>query len=172
MMIDLIETIILPLPAFRKQISCLGAAIGQQTVNVESHRMAPSEKRGIAVPMTSADRRRVRRKLDLPEGPEIALELPTGSILHAGQVLFESETSVWIVAAADEEVLIVTPASIPEAARAAHFIGNLHRDIDVQGDSIVALWDMGLEQRLLKGGFASQRDRRPFGGAPLSGHAH
>ncbi len=133
---------------------------------------ASSAKRVIEVPLTSADRRRVRRKLELPDGPEIALELPTGSILKAGQVLYESESSVWIVAAADEEVLVVTPASIAEAARAAHFIGNLHRNIDIQGDSIVALWDVGLEQRLLKVGLTSVRDRRPFGGAPLSGHAH
>ncbi|MEM6430175.1 MAG: hypothetical protein AAF708_13110, partial [Deinococcota bacterium] len=41
----------------------------------------------VELPMTSHDRQRVRRRIVAEDGTELALELPTGTTLHVGQVL-------------------------------------------------------------------------------------
>ena len=83
--------------------------------------------------MSAHDRRRVRRLVEAPDGAVLALELPTGTVLHPGQLLHHDAEAAYVVAAADEDVLVVRPRDIAEAARVAHLIGNLHRDIHVDG---------------------------------------
>src|SRR4029453_1872921 len=91
------------------------------------------------LPMSAHDRRRVRRLVEAPDGVVLALELPKGTILHPGQLLHHDAEAAYIVSAADEDVLVVRPRDIAEAARVAHLIGNMHRDIHVEDREIVAL---------------------------------
>ncbi len=126
----------------------------------------------VSLPMTAHDRRRVRRLLDAPDGMALALELPTGTILHPGQVLHRTATAAYVVTAADEEVLVARPRSIGEAARIAHMIGNLHRDIQVDGAEIVALADATLADRLAKTGVPVEQTWRPFHGRAPGEHSH
>jgi urease accessory protein UreE len=51
-------------------------------------------------------------------------------------------------------------------------IGNLHRDIDVDGDEIVTFAESTLAERLAKSGVAVERARRPFRGRTPGDHAH
>src|SRR6188768_3512372 len=85
----------------------------------------------VELPMSAHDRRRVRRLVEAPDGVVLALELPTGTILHPGQLLHHDAEAAYVVSAADEEVLVVRPKDIAEAARVAHLIGNMHRDIHI-----------------------------------------
>lgn len=126
----------------------------------------------IHVPMTSEDRRRVRRKLTTSNNQQLALELPTGTVLLVGQVLYVDEVRAFVVSAAKEDVLVVTPRSLPEAAFVGHLIGNLHRDIDIQDDEVIALWNAPLEARLIKAGLEVTRALRPFSGKPAGEHSH
>lgn len=126
----------------------------------------------IEIPMTSEDRRRVRRRLSAPDGHEFALELPTGTVLAVGQAIYQGNGTVYVVAAAPEEVLIIHPRSLPEAAFTGHLIGNLHRDIDIVGESIIALWNEPLEARLQKAGLPYERSLRSFNGRPAGEHSH
>jgi len=122
--------------------------------------------------MSAHDRRRVRRLVEAPDGAVLALELATGTILHPGQLLHHNTAAAYVVSAADEDVLVVRPRDIGEAARIAHMIGNLHRDIHVDGSEIVALADAILADRLAKSGAPFERTRRPFQGRAPGEHAH
>jgi urease accessory protein len=126
----------------------------------------------VELPMSAHDRRRVRRLVEAPDGVVLALELPTGTILHPGQLLHQAAEAAYVVSAADEDVLVVRPRDIDEAARVAHLIGNMHRDIHVQDQEIVALADDALIERIRKMGAAVERVRRPFHGRAPGEHAH
>lgn len=131
-----------------------------------------SGRRLIELPMSAEDRRRVRRPVTAPDGVTLALELPTGTLLRPGQALHLEQDRAYVVAAAAEDVLIVRPRSVAEAASIGHLIGNLHRDIDLRGDEIVVLWDQPLEGRLRLAGVSIERARQPFYGRPNSEHSH
>lgn len=130
----------------------------------------------IELPMTSEDRQRVRRRLKASDGQELALMLPTGTTLRIGNALYRNAQKAYVVTAAPEDVLVVKPKSLLEAARIGHLIGNMHRDIDVvkgedDGD-VVTLWMEPLEAQFKKAGFVVTRERRPFKGNPPGEHAH
>lgn len=126
----------------------------------------------VALPMTAHDRRRVRRMVEAPDGTRLALELATGSVLRPGQVLHHDGTRAYVVSAALEDVLVVAPRDLEEAARVGHLIGNLHRDIEAGGSEIVALADAALEDRLRRAGVRFVADRRAFHGRAPGEHAH
>jgi urease accessory protein len=136
------------------------------------HAEPPAGVPVVQLPMSAHDRRRVRRLVEAPDGAVLALELPTGTVLHPGQVLHHDAHGAYVVVAADEEVLVVRPRDIGEAARIAHLIGNLHRDIQVDGDEIIALADATLAERIAKTGAAVERTERPFHGRAPGEHAH
>ena len=127
----------------------------------------------VPLPMSSFDRRRVRRRLEAPDGTVFELALPTGSVLQVAQPIHLSPEAAYVVVAADEDVLVIQPRSLAEAARVGHLVGNLHRDLDIDDDGILtALWDEPLERRLLGAGLDAWRDRRPFRGRATGEHAH
>lgn len=122
--------------------------------------------------MTAHDRRRVRRVVDATDGTKLALELPTGTVLHPGQVVHRRGMREYVVTAAPEDVLVVRPRSIEEAARIGHLIGNLHRDIEVRGGDLIALADDALAERLTRSGVPFERSLRPFQGRAPGEHTH
>src|SRR5689334_4039700 len=128
--------------------------------------------RTIEIPMNAADRRRVRRVIAAPDGVEFPLALPTGSVLHPGQVLHEQDGCTYVVAAAPEDVVVVRPRSLAEAATIGHLIGNLHRDIEADGDAVIALADTALIDRLRRIGVPFGEERRAFQGRAPGEHAH
>ena len=126
----------------------------------------------IEIPMTAADRRRVRRLVSAPDGVQFPLELPTGTVLHPGQVLHEADGRAYVVTAAPESVVVVRPRSLDEAARIGHLIGNLHRDIETDGDAVIALADTALVDRLRRIGVPFAEEHRAFHGRAPGEHAH
>lgn len=81
-----------------------------------------------------------------------------------------------MVGAAPEDVLVIRPKSVLEAANVGHLIGNLHRDLvatsGADGDELITLWTAPLETRLGREGVAASRETRPFAGRPPGDHAH
>lgn len=126
----------------------------------------------IEIPMTAVDRRRVRRLVQAPDGEQFPLDLPTGTVLHPGQILHRSGERTYVVSAAPEDVLVIGPRDLAEAARVGHLIGNLHRDIEVNGAEIVALGDPALADRLRRAAVPFRPDRRAFHGRAPGEHAH
>lgn len=131
-----------------------------------------AEQTTIEIPMTAADRRRVRRLISAPDGVQFPLELPTGTVLRPGQVLHQAKGRAYVVAAAPEDVVVVRPRTLADAARVGHVIGNLHRDIETDGDSVVALADTALVDRLRRIGVPFSEERRAFHGRAAGAHAH
>jgi urease accessory protein len=126
----------------------------------------------VQLPMTAHDRRRVRRLIDAPDGTRFALELATGTVLRPGQVLHRDAARAWVVTAAPETVVVARPRDIAEAARVGHLIGNLHRDLEADGDQIVALADAAIADRLRRAGVPFLEERRAFHGRAPGEHAH
>src|SRR5829696_7771550 len=123
-----------------------------------------AEPTTIEIPMTAADRRRVRRLIVASDGVQFPLELPTGTVLQPGQVLHRSGERAYVVTAAPEDVVVARPRSIAEAARLGHLIGNLHRDIEAEDQEVVALADSALRDRLSRAGVPFTEERRAFHG--------
>jgi urease accessory protein len=126
----------------------------------------------VHLPMTAHDRRRVRRLVDAPDGARLALELATGTVLHPGQVLHRDGARAYVVQAAPENVVVARPRDVAEAARLGHLIGNLHRDLEVDGDQVVALADAALADRLRRAGMPFVEEQRAFHGRAPGEHAH
>jgi urease accessory protein len=139
---------------------------------IHPHAEPPAGLPIVELPMSAIDRRRVRRLLEAPDGLVLALELPTGTILHPGQLLHHDAEAAYVVSAADEDVLVVHPRDLAEAARVGHLIGNMHRDIHAIGNDIVALADDALAERLARAGVMCERARRPFHGRAPGEHSH
>lgn len=133
----------------------------------------PGARAVVPLAMTAEDRRRVRRRVDAGDGTVLELALPTGTALGIGQVLHATRTTAYVVAAADEQVIVVRPRDPAEAARVGHLIGNLHRDLDVDDDgTLVALHDAPLEARLRAAGYDAVVALRPFHGRAPGEQAH
>lgn len=124
----------------------------------------------VRVPMTAADRRRVRRRLRAPDGVELLLAFPTGTVLSPGSVLEVRGGVSYVVEAAPENVAVVTPRTLTEAAALGHAVGNLHRDLVPDGTAFLALWDAPLELLLTRLGVPFTREERPFHGRPSWEH--
>jgi len=139
---------------------------------IHPHADPPAGLPIVELPMNAIDRRRVRRLIEAPDGVVLALELPTGTILHPGQLLHHDAEAAYIVSAADENVLVAHPRDMAEAARIGHLIGNMHRDIHASGNDIIALADEVLAERLAKTGVPFDRARRPFHGRAPGEHSH
>lgn len=124
----------------------------------------------VHVPMTAADRRRVRRRLTAPDGVELRLAFPTGTVLLPGSVLDTVDGVAYVVAATSEDVAAVSPRSLAEAARVAHAVGNLHRDFVEDGEVFLVLWDAPMELLLMRLDVPFTREARPFHGRPSWEH--
>ncbi len=110
--------------------------------------------------------------VEAPDGARFPLELATGTVLRPGQVLHEDSGRAYVVVAAPEDVLVIRPRDVAEAARVGHLIGNLHRDIEMDGADVVALADTALADRLRRAAIPFVEDRRAFHGRAPGEHAH
>jgi urease accessory protein len=123
-----------------------------------------------SVALTWEQRHRSRQKLSTAQGREVALALPTGTRLHAGDLLPIVEG--WIeVELAPEEVLLIRPRSLQETAFVAYQIGNRHLPLEIGAQSLKTLYEPVLETYLGQQGIPVERERLPF--TPVSaGSAH
>ena len=131
-----------------------------------------TEREVVEIAMTSEDRQRVRRRIVASDGVEFGLELPTGTTLTVNSALYMTESKLYRISAAPEDVLTVKPRNISEAAFIGHLIGNLHRDIDIVNNQVIALWNAPLEKRLQKAELDYVREQRAFNGKPAGEHSH
>ena len=122
--------------------------------------------------MTAEDRRRVRRRIETPAGVTIELALPTGTVLPVGAVLCRVGDVDVVVRAAPETTVEVRPTTLAEAAAVGHLIGNMHRDLVLDGDAIVTLHTAPLERRLREVARDVRVCERPFHGRSAGEHAH
>ena len=114
----------------------------------------------------------------------MALALPTGSVLRAGDVVAVEPDWYLAVEARPEPVLAVFPRDRREAVRVAFDVGNRHFSLALDGDALLVPDDTAMEQLLDALGVPWERRDAvydPIGGdghrheqatSPLDGHAH
>ena len=124
------------------------------------------------VALTWDQRQKSRQKLLTLQGCEIALALPTGTRLQAGDLL--PAPGGWIaVELAAEDVLLVRPRSPQETAFVAYQIGNRHLPLEIGEQGLKTLYEPVLKIYLEQQGIPVERTHLPF--TPVSatsGHRH
>ena len=123
------------------------------------------------VVLTAEERRWGRRRVTTGKGRELALALPTGSVLVPGEILHVARDWYVVIEAAVEPVLAVTPRTREEGLRVAFEVGNRHFALALDGDRLLVPDDPAMEQLLRRLDVSWQRDQAVF--VPLgAGHRH
>jgi urease accessory protein len=134
--------------------------------------------------LTWEERRWTRRRARTTSGREVALALPTGSVLQPGDVIAVEDGWYLAVEGRPEPVLAITPRDRAEAIRVAFDVGNRHFSLALDGDTILVPDDTAMEQLVTRLGVPWTRRTAvydPLGGgghrhepgrSPLDGHTH
>jgi urease accessory protein len=129
------------------------------------------------------ERRWTRRRVRSTAGREVALALPTGSLLRPGDLLAIGEDWYLEVEGRPEPVLRVRPRDRAEAVRVAFDVGNRHFPLALAGELLLVPEDTAMVQLLERLGVPWERGEAvfdPIGGpgphghgeSPLDGHRH
>ena len=120
--------------------------------------------------LTWEERRWTRRRVVTSSGREVALALPTGSVLQPGDVVAVEADWYLQIEARPEPVLTVTPRNREEAIRVAFDVGNRHFPLAIDGSDLLVPDDTAMEQLLVRLGLVWRRCTAVF--APLGAPAH
>ena len=143
--------------------------ITQPRVHVHDADLSRLERDTLA--LTAEERRWGRRRVTTSGGRELALALPTGSVLVPGEILHVARNWYVVIEAVAEPVLAVTPRTREEGLRVAFEVGNRHFTLALDGDRLLVPDDPAMEQLLQRLDVSWQRDQSIF--VPLSaGHRH
>jgi urease accessory protein len=143
--------------------------ITESHVHVHDDQLRSRERDRIV--LSAEERRWGRRRIKTEKGRELALALPTGSVLEAGHILHVGEDYYVVIEAAAEAVLAVSPRSRDEMVRVAFEVGNRHFSVAIDGDRLLVPDDIAMEQLLTRIGVPWTRARAVF--APIgAGHRH
>ena len=139
--------------------------------HVHAHEAELARREPDRLVLTAEERRWGRRRIRTEKGRELALALPTGSMLEPGHVLHVGADYYVVIEAAAEPVLAVTPRSRDEALRVAFEVGNRHFTLAIDGERLLVPDDIAMEQLLGRLGIPWARERAVF--VPLgAGHRH
>ena len=117
--------------------------------------------------LTWEERRWTRKRVTTTGGREVALALPTGSVLEPGAILAVEEDWYLAVEARPEAVLACFPSSHSEALRIAFDVGNRHFTLAVEAGALVVPDDPAMSQLLSRLGVRWERRESLY--APLGG---
>jgi urease accessory protein len=128
------------------------------------------------------ERRWTRKRMTTSAGREVALALPTGSVLRPGDIVAVESEWYLAIQASPELVFSVCPRSTAEAIRIAYEVGNRHFPLALDGDFLLVPDDSAMEQLLRRLGASWQRREAVFdplggslrqhGASSLDGHTH
>ena len=113
------------------------------------------------------ERRWTRKRVTTTGGREVALALPTGSVLEPGAILAVEERWYLVVEGRPEAVLAVFPSSHPEALRIAFDVGNRHFTLGMEDGVLVVPDDPAMSQLLSRLGVRWERREAVY--TPLGG---
>jgi urease accessory protein len=119
--------------------------------------------------LTWEGRRWTRKKLETSAGREVALALPTGTVLPLGALLLVEPAFYLAVEGAPEPVIAVRPKDHHEALRVAFEVGNRHFSLAEDGDDLLVPDDTAMTQLLDR--LKVAWERRPAIYSPI-GFAH
>ena len=117
--------------------------------------------------LTWEERRWTRKRAVTTAGREVALALPTGTVLEPGDVLAVEEGWYLAVEARPEPVLVLFPESYEAAVRIAFDVGNRHFSLGADGDTLVVPDDTAMEDLVRRLGVRWERREAVY--SPLHG---
>jgi len=89
-------------------------------------------KVNVILSLTAEERTRTRHRYQMPDGTDLYLRLPRGTILQDGDLLQSEDRSVVVrIAAKPEPVLTVTSQEPIDLLRASYHLGNRHVALEV-----------------------------------------
>jgi urease accessory protein len=130
------------------------------------------------------ERRWTRKRALTTAGREVALALPTGSVLRPGEVLALEDGWYLEVEGRPESVLAIFPRDHAEAILVAFDVGNRHFSLALDGETLLVPDDTAMEQLVGRLGVPWERrvavydpiggggHRHEHGASPLDGHTH
>jgi len=107
--------------------------------------------------LTWEERRWTRKKVVTTAGREIALALPTGTVLGPGDVLAIEEGWYLVVEARPEPVLALFPESYEAAVRIAFDVGNRHFSLGGDEGTLLVPDDTAMEDLVRRLGVRWER---------------
>ena len=113
------------------------------------------------------ERRWTRKRVTTTGGREVALALPTGSVLEPGEILAVEDDWYLAVEGRPEPVLAIYPRSREDALRLAFDVGNRHFTLAVEGAVLVVPDDPAMAQLVSRLGM--RWERREVVYTPLGG---
>ena len=119
--------------------------------------------------LTWEERRWTRKRAVTTAGREIALALPTGTVLEPGDVLAVEADWYLVVEARPEPVLVLFPESYEVAVRLAFDVGNRHFSLGGDGDTLLVPDDTAMESLVTRLGVRWERREMVY--SPLHGGA-
>lgn len=88
-------------------------------------------------------------------GRDFGIRLSEQSAPLEGGAAFEvGPLRLLVLSVIPDEVLVITPASIDEMGIVAHFVGNLHKPVQIENGAIRMLYDTVVEKELARRGVA------------------
>lgn len=117
--------------------------------------------------LTWEERRWTRKKALTTAGREIALALPTGTVLEPGDVLAVERDWYLVVEARPEPVLALFPETYEAALRIAFDVGNRHFSLGSDGDTLLVPDDTAMKDLVRRLGV--RWERREVVYVPLEG---
>jgi urease accessory protein len=128
-----------------------------------AHRLAPREAAADArLVLAYHDRRRCRQRAQLDSGEEIALLLPRGTVLRAGDRLATDDGSIVAVVAAPESLSVATCPDPLLLARAAYHLGNRHVPLQIEAGRLSYRHDHVLDHLVQSLGLLVTATEGPF----------
>jgi urease accessory protein len=122
--------------------------------------------------LTWEERRWTRRRAVSTARRAVALALPTGTVLRAGDIIAVEPDWYLAVEARPEPVLAVLPRDRIEAIHVAFEVGNRHFSLAVDGDVLLVPDDTAMEQLLARLGVAWDRREAVYDPIGGGGHRH
>ena len=120
--------------------------------------------------LTWEERRWTRKRVTTTGGREVALALPTGSVLEPGEIVAVEADWYLAVEGRPEPVLAIFPQSREDALRIAFDVGNRHVTLAIEGDALVVPDEPAMAQLVARLGARWERRRAVY--TPLGGGGH
>mgnify|MGYP003580383576 FL=1 len=139
--------------------------ITEPRLSVDEARLADRQRDTVCLGWE--ERRWNRRRLTTTGGREVALALPTGSVLEPGAIIAVEAAWYLVVESRPEALLAIYPESQEQAVRIAFDVGNRHFTLAVEDDALLVPDDLAMDQLVGRLGVCWERRQAHY--SPLGG---
>ncbi len=130
--------------------------------DIPANPFVPGDSERDVLLMGWEQRRLPRQRAKTMHGREVAIALPTGSVLLDGEIVYVGTGFVISVEAEKEDVLAAVLKDPAEAAGLAYELGNRHLPLSVGEEVLAAPYDRLVEELFRKSGMPYERRKEKF----------